>query len=198
MGRSSPLQPYFMVQSQKKVVFSHKMSLMQLLSAVFCISNQTRTNQSFGDAEVTFGIHSKSPQSSSQKFYSYLCFLRYVCFLLVSFCLPTFFLADNPLKNWTCKEFCVHSTFLSLYFLRFIFLMSLIHIKCHCHVATGTKNYNVMSYQWWDDPTVRWSVICVWEFGCGKADDFRGSYVWCDVGDGAGKQCNRMGWIMLL
>lgn len=40
----------------------HKNVLDAALSAVFCISNQTRTNQSFGDAEVTFGIHSKSPE----------------------------------------------------------------------------------------------------------------------------------------
>lgn len=64
---------------------------MWLLSAAFCISNQTRTNQSFGDAEVTFGIHTESPQSSSHEFYSYLCLLRSD--------LLTLFLTGNPVKN---------------------------------------------------------------------------------------------------
>lgn len=118
------------------------MSLMLLLRAVFCILNQTRTKESFGDAEVTFGIHGKSPQSSSQKFYSYLCFLRYVCFLPVSpFWLATFCLAGNPQKNWTRSKLFVHSTlFVCTYYLWFFQIF--LSYEFHCHVATGIKNYD--------------------------------------------------------
>lgn len=42
--------------------------------------NQTRTNQSVRDAEVTFGIHTKSPELLSSIAILIFCFLRSVCF----------------------------------------------------------------------------------------------------------------------
>lgn len=74
-----------------------------LFSSLFSelISDQSRTNRSFGDAEVTFGIHSKSPELLSR--FLFLSLFPQVCFCFLP--LPPRLGSFSMTTRWRVEEF---------------------------------------------------------------------------------------------